>query len=219
MGDYTPTFKFYKPDGDEFIDPEIQLNRNWDIADTLVKRALEYEYTSLKTPPTQGTLPRSRFYKAYSGSVVAWMREFGGYFWQDSLAYVSTFTSGKSWIGAGWFDHPDFPLAARIIRTTVGGKTEIEWNGCIWQNGAVIPSNTNLIPIPTGNIPLQYRPAVPKYFEVSAGNTSTQYSIARVYLSTDGRMEIKRYGDDPPGNSAENRIELTGIKYDVAVGA
>lgn len=218
MGDYTPTFKFYKPEGTEFIDPETQLNRNWDIADKVVKRALEYEYTISQSPPTTDTLSRSRFYKAYSGSVVAWMRDFGGYWHQDNSAFVSTWTSGKSWLASGWTDHPDFPLFVRLVRTTPSGPVEVEWNGCIAMNGNLIPANTNLVPIATSNIPLQYRPTVSKYFEVSAGNTATQYSIARVFFSTDGRLEIKRYGTDPI-SSGENRIELTGIKYDPKVTA
>lgn len=217
MGDYTSTFKFYKPEGEEFIDPETQLNRNWDIADKLVRRAFEYEYTISPNPPTTDTMSRSRFYKAYSGAVVVWMREFGGYYDQDRGAFVSNWISAKSWLGSGWTDHPDFPLFVRVIRTAPGGKTEIEWNGCFAMDGSLIPVNTNFVVVPTGSIPLDYRPSVPKYFEVSAGNTASQYSIARVYFSTDGRIECKRYGTDPI-SSGENRIELTGIKYDPAVG-
>lgn len=68
-----------------------------------------------------------------------------------------------------------------------------------------------------GAIDEQARPAVNKYFNMWAGNTTNDYSIARVLIATDGTMQMKRYGANPSVGSGENRVELTGIKYNVEV--
>lgn len=221
MGTYTSTFKLYKPDATEFVDVDVQHNPNLDIADSAVRRLLEYEYTNLAVPPTSGTLNSSRFFKPYSNAVVTWLKS-SSTFYQDPTAYVSPWVSAKQYLQAGWVEHPDFPFCYRIIKKSGGTTTEVEWTGAVvgqYPNPATIDVNINLIVVDTGSLPLPstIRPTVSKYFQVSAGNTSANFSVGRMFFSSGGGVEFKRYGTDPTTPGDENRMEFTGIKYNLEV--
>lgn len=217
MGNLTTNLKFYKPDGTEFIDPEVQLNRNWDIADTALKRLLEYEYTTAAVPDIAGSVDRARFYKAYSNSFMAYFKS-GNFFYQEPNAFVSTWVAAKSLLQPGWIEHPDMPLYYRQVKRTGVSNTTIEWIGAIQNNDQVtIDVNTNMTLMDVDKIPVGIRPTVSKYFDVNAGNTTANYSMARVFIGSNGTMEMKRYGSNPTSPGTENRIELTGIKYNVEV--
>lgn len=219
MGDYTTQLKFYKPDPTEFVDVEVQLNRNWDIADAAVKRLLEYEYTTAKVPDIVSAPSRSRFFKAYSNTVLAYFKP-GNYFWQGVSHPVNAFASAKTWFSPGWSQHPESPLFTRVNQRNTGAtKKEIEWIGAIWMGGSIIPANVNTVVMPDGAIPASYRPVRNQYFTLYGGNTGANYSIFRLFISDTGRMEIKRYGTDDSSTNDERRLELTGIKYDLNVTA
>lgn len=213
MGTYTAALKFYKPAGSEFVDAEVQLNRNWDITDPAVRRLLEYEYTNVNVPNVTGSVNRARFFKIYSNSVVAWFSQ-GNFFWQDPLAFVTPFTAFD--VGPDEVEHPDYPVAFRIIKKSGGTTSQVEWTGAFWQGGTAMDLNTNIVLVPAGSIPVAARPAVTKYFTVWAGNTTADFSIARILIGSDGRIEWKRYGVNTPAGN-ESRIEMTGIMYNVEV--
>lgn len=221
MGTYTPNLRFYKPDPTEFVDVEAQLNRNWKIADKSVKRLLEYEFSTTQNPDVDGDPSmRSRFYKLYSNSVQTYFSA-GPIWWQDPYAHVDTWISAKSYLQLGWLEHPDFPLVYRIVDSGIGTK-QIEWAGAVitqYPNPVTIDVNTNMTVIDGAGValPSTIRPTVSKYFTVNAGNTSSNYSIARLFFNSNGGVEIKRYGADPTNPGDENRIEFTGVKYNVEV--
>lgn len=221
MGTYTTVLKLYKTAADEVVDVEQQMNYNWDISDLQMRRLLEYEYTTAAAPNVVGALSRSRFYKEYSNSFMAYFSG-GNFFWQDPTAFVSPWVDATPLLQAGWFAHPEFPPAYRIVKKSGGTTSEIEWTGAIATdpvNPIQIDVNTNMAVIDIGDVPGDVRPVVSKYFLMNAGNTATNYSISRVFFNSNGSVEIKRYGANPTNPGMENRIEFTGIKYNVEVAA
>jgi hypothetical protein len=114
--------------------------------------------------------------------------------------------------------HPEFPVRYRIVKKASGAlQTEIEWTGAFWFGGVPLDSNVNTVVIPSGGLPTTVRPAASKYYTVNAGNTSSNYAMARLLIGNDGRLEYKKYGNSAVDGSDENRIELTGIKYNLEV--
>lgn len=217
MGTYTTNLRLYKPDADEFVDPDIHLNNNLNTIDTALKRLMEYEYTNLDVPDITDSVDRARFYKSYSNSVTAYFRS-GNFFYQDPTAFVSTWTRITSF-APGFFEHPDYPVAWRIVRKASAPTTaEIEWTGAMWAEGNPMDLNNNV----SGAfaLPGLATPTVSKYFTMWSGNTSSNYSIVRMgfFSGSPGDFQYKRYGQDPAFGD-EARIEFTGIKYNVEVAA
>lgn len=222
MGAYTPTLKLYKPDSTEFVDVDAQVNNNWDIADAAVRGLLEYQYTDLAVPDTSNVIDHTRFFKPYSNCVNMWYGPPNNFFYQDPTAFVSTWVSAKSLLQPGWLEHPDFPLCYRIVKKASGATTTlIEWTGAVITQypPVTIDPNVNTFVVDVNGMPSTIKPVVSKYFDVWAGNTGTNFSIARLFFSSGGSIEIKRYGDNPANPSDENRIEFTGIKYNLEVAA
>jgi hypothetical protein len=217
MGSYTPQLKFYKPDSTEFIDVETQLNANWDIADNAVKHLMEYEYTTAQTPEIVGALNWSRFYKTYSNSIQGYYRP-GAFFYQDPGSYVNTWDSAAGFWQNSYVEDPEYPMFVRVIETPAYTTTKtVEWCGALWLGGTNLPVNTDVTIAAAGSVPAKYRPTTAKYFTVSAGNSNTNYSIARIAIFTDGAVQYKRYGDAAVANSSEARLEFTGIRYNLEV--
>jgi hypothetical protein len=219
MGTLTTNLKFYKPASTEFVDVETQINRNWDITDSAVRRLLEYEFSSASVPDVVDSVDRARFYKSYSNSLVTWFKT-GNFFSQDLTANVNNWVSAKSLLQSGWFEHPDMPIYYRIVKKSGGTTTEIEWAGAIVNqlpDPVTIDPNITMTLMDVGAMPTTIRPVVGKYFTIWGGNTTTNYSIARVLFGTDGSLSMRRYGSNPANPGTENRIELTGIKYNVEV--
>lgn len=219
MGSYTNTFRLYKPAANEVVDVEQHLNYNWNICDKQMKRLLEYEYVTAQNPDVVGAFSRSKFYKEYSGSIQAYFVSNPSFWWQDPVAPVNAFTPMLQYFQEGWnFSPTDFQVSARVVKKSGSSTSEVEWSGAFYELGGHMELNTNVLVISPGTIPAQMTPAVSKYFDVYAGNTATDFSMARILIGSDGRMEFKRYGVDPSaGTSDENRVELTGICYNVEV--
>lgn len=214
MGTYTTNLKLYKPAETEFVDPETQLNRNWDITDSSVRRLLEYEFTDLAVPPTTDTLSRSRFYKEYSNSIPTYFGPPSNFFYEDPGAYVSTWNSGADFLNPLYTPHPDFELRYRTIESTFTSTKEVEWSGAVWLGGGNLPLNTTVSIL--ADIPAAIRPTTAKYFTMSAGNTATNYSFCRI-IFVGGSVEYRRYGDAAGASADQNIVEFTGIKYNVEV--
>ncbi|MFG2268097.1 hypothetical protein [Streptomyces sp. NPDC048720] len=219
MGVYTPNLSLYKPDPDEFVDPAVQLSRNWDILDPALKQLLEYDFTASTNPNVSTAdnldILRHRFFKWSSNSVISYFRSTGQWV-QDNSAFVTP------WIKAGsllvWaVEHPDFPIGYRLIKKP-GGTTEVEWCGALWNLGNTMTINgneTGVMPLPAATIPV-----VTKYFPVWCGNTSSNYCIARLgFFTGSNDLQFKRYGQDPSVGSGELRVEFTGCKYNLEVTA
>lgn len=222
MGNYTTKLQLYKPAATEFVDVETQLNRNWDIADEAVKRLLEWEYSTVQTPDISETPDRAHFYKTYSNSTFMYFQS-SQLWWQDPTAAVYPWVSAKSFLQPGWLEHPDLPLFYRIVKKASGAvTTQIEWTGAIitqYPDPVTIDVNTNMVVMDVGAMPTAIRPTVAKYFDQYAGNTAANYSIARLFFNSSGSVEIKRYGSNPTSPGDENRIEFTGVKYNIEIGA
>lgn len=217
MGSYTSNLKFYKPESKEFVDVESQINANWRIADSAVKRLLEYELTDSSSPPVAGALDRSRFFKRYSNAAVMY-RTSGGSYAQDPSSKVTAWTRAGSLLNAPYVEHPDWPLCWRlIVRSGLVNTSQIEWTGAIWIGGDPIPANTNATGVFT--LPAAATPTVSKYFTVNAGNATGGYSIARIGFFSTTEVQFKRYGAAAGTGPDENRIEFSGIKYCLEVPA
>lgn len=216
MGEYTENLKLYKPDPTEFIDVDVQLNRNWDIVDKDIKQLLEWEYSTETSPNITDSKSRSKFFKSYSNSLQMYFKS-GNFFWQGPSNPVMPWVSGSSWLNTGWSEHSDSKLfVRRNERKSPATKVEIEWVGAIWTGGTLIPANTNFTLMTAGSIPETYRPGKSCYFTMWAGNTSSNYSFYRLFIGSNGSMLARRIGSDP-SSSEENRLELVGVKYDPAV--
>lgn len=217
MGSYTPVLKYYKSAPDEVVDVEQQLNYNWDITDLQAKRLLEYEYVSGQNPNVVGALNRSRFYKEYSNSIQSYFGPPSNFFWQDPKAFVTPWTAAGSLISGGYSDDPDYPVAYRLIKYSGSATAEVEWTGAFWLDNAAMDLNLNIAIAAAGDLPAAIRPTVTKYFDMWGGNTATDFSVGRILIGNDGRLEFKRYGVNPGTNTGENRLEFTGIIYNVEV--
>lgn len=217
MGSYSTNLKFYKPAATEFVDVDVQMNANWKIADKAVKRLLEYEFTLASVPDIVGSVDRAKFYQPYSNKVSTYFKS-GNFFYQDPTAFVSTWVSAASFLAAGFFEHPDFPIQYRIIRKATSPVTaEIEWNGALWNFGNTMDLNNNVTGVLA--LPSIAVPTVSKYFTMSSGNTSANYSIGRLgFFSGSSDVQFKRYGVDPAFGD-EARLEFTGVKYNIEVPA
>jgi hypothetical protein len=220
MGSFTSNLKLYKPDTTEFVDVDSQLNSNWTLCDKHVRRLLEYEFTTDSDADIYQALERSRYFKLYSNSPTSYFPS-QGYFYQDPGAFVSAWVKAASFLTPPYIEHFDFPIGYRVIQKSGSPTTaEIEWTGAAWLNGSALPLNTlvSFMTLPSATIPV-----ATKYFNQNAGNTSSSYSIARVSFSSGAAgtadMQYKRYGASSGTSSYENRIELTGIKYNVEVAA
>lgn len=219
MGTLTTNLKLYKPDPTEFVDADVQINRNWDITDQAVRRCLEYEYTSLAVPDVSDSVtPRSKFYKPYSNSLITYIKNTNTWY-QDPSAFVAAWNGALFYFSEGYnFSPTGFEVHVRLVKKSGGSTAEVEWSGAFYELGGTMELNTNVTVIPPGVIPSQFTPTVTKYFNVYAGNTSSDFSMARIFIGSDGSMQFKRYGVNPSaGTSDENRVELTGILYNVEV--
>jgi hypothetical protein len=219
MGTYTTNLKLYKPDPNEFVDVDVQLNANLNIADEAVKRLLDYEFSNVQFPDvSEMRTPRARFFRQFSNSVVTYFKA-SNLWLQDSAVGVPGFTQESNWLSEDYrYFPPGMDLAARLVKKVGGSTAEVEWTGAFWEIGGTMELNTTITMVPAGGIPSQFRPTVNKYFDVYAGNTTTDFSMARLLFGTDGSAQFKRYGVDPSaGTSNENRIEFTGCIYNVEV--
>lgn len=217
MGSYTNTLKFYKPIADEVVDVEQQLNYNWDINDREMKRLLEYEYVSGQNPNVVGALSRSRFYKEYSNTIQTYFKSTPDFFWQDPSAFASAWVDADQFIQGGYSSHPNYPPAYRIIKKSGGTTAEVEWTGAFWLDMSPMDLNVNVQFCGVDELPVAIRPTTNKYFNMWGGNTSTDFSVARLFIGANGSMEFKRYGVDPGANTAENHLDFAGIVYNVEV--
>lgn len=213
MGDYTAKFRLYKTDPSELVDVEGQLNYNWKVLDEHVKRLMEYRYTNVTSVNNDFTdkIPMHRFYKTWSNSLLFEGND--GTLDQDSLARVRGWTSAKSLMGAGWGNKHDNGLYYRLSARPGSGTARVEWTGSIeYNNGALIPAYTSLTNVLT--LPEGVRPKMSRYFQRSAGNTDTDYSVARIIFNRNGNVDLIRYGSNP-SSSGHNKIDFGSIVYDV----
>jgi hypothetical protein len=219
MGTLTTNLNFYKPASTEFVDVETQLNRNWDIADRDVRRLLEYEFSNLAVPNNIDAVNRSRFYKIYSNSIQAWLKT-SGFFWQDPYTYVSAWVPCREFLTEDFKEHPSLPICYRIIKKAISpNTTQIEWMGAFQTvTEEVMDLEASVTVIAPDVIPVGVRPSITQYATVNAGNTTTNYSMARLIFTNAGELQYHRYGATPSaGPSTENRCELTGVTYNVEV--
>lgn len=215
MGSYTSTFKFYKPDPEEIVDVELNLNYNWRIADSICRGLLEYKNSPTQIPDVSDAFLGFRWYKSYSNAIWYW-RDVGGVsqYFQDTYSRVGPWVSAAGIMASGWESHPDNPAQYRIVDTG-SGTTEVEWSGAIWLAGAAPTLNLNYNPVM--NLPGLIIPVVTKYFQQNAGNSTTGYNVARVGFFSAGQCELKIWGSGNWQNTAERKVDLAGIRYALEV--
>lgn len=217
MGSYTTNLKLYKPAANEVVDVEQHFNYNWDLCDKNFRRLLEYEYVTTPTPDVVNAVNRSRFYKTYSNSVMAYFNQGGSnFFWQDPSAFVSPWKSIEDFIIGGWFSLDDYPVRYRVIKKPGSSTAEVEWTGAAWSLGDPSTIGSAIQIVPAGVTPTECRPAASKYFMTNAGDTATNYSVARIFFGSSGLINFRRHGVDT-AFGGQSRIEFTGIKYNVEV--
>lgn len=222
MGTFTTNFKLYKPVPNEIVDVNQQLNYNWDVVDLNARKLMEYQYfTGPSVSDIVGTSNRKgeRWYKTYSNSILG--ADGPGSFLQDNFAHVDTWINASSFItqvsGPSWQAYPSNEPHYRVISSS-GTTTEIEWVGRVWIGGAQIQPVVNYTPVLTG-LPAGIRPVVGKYFNLYAGNTTTDYASARCLADTAGNLQFMRYGNGAATASTENYIDLGGVRYNLEIAA
>lgn len=220
MGNYTTNFKLYKPSANEVVDVDLQLGANLDIVDYHARGMLDYSVYNTASAGIDGALKASvtagfKWYKPYSNALFASQ---GAIFnvSQDLYSHVDTWVDAASLVdtsSGAWAPMPGFEIAYRIISST-GSTTEIEWCGRLWLGGTAITKLTNYTPV-INNMPAGITPITSKYFNVNAGNTTTDYAEARVMIHSGGHVEIMKYGSGTATASTENYIDLGGVKYNL----
>lgn len=220
MGTYTPNFRLYKPAPDEVVDVVGQVDNNYDTIDSIARRLMEYTYfTDVSIPASVGNTNYrgERWYKPYSNAIYA--ASAPGVFFQDTNAHVDTWIDATSLISTSsgtWAAYPGFEPAYRIISSS-GTTTEIEWVGRLWLGGGAITSLNNYAPVMV--LPAAIRPVVNKYFELWAGNTTTDYALARGLFLANGNVEFMKFGAGVATGSGENYIDLGNTRYNLEVAA
>src|SRR5688572_16892397 len=180
MGSLTTTFEFYKPDPEEAVDPETQLNRFLREVDKLAKHMLEYGITDVESISDDPAIEKRDGYR--------WFKFFSNSFWyylngdthQDAYAHVDNWVSLVPYLHADYEAVEDQPPLYSIESST-GATTIVHMQGAVVRSdGASIVTNTtfNLFTA----MPSDIRPTVNKYFMLEAGNTVAQYSIARALI-------------------------------------
>lgn len=215
MGSYTPNQNFYKPDSDEFVDVDTQINYNLRRADERVRAMIEWQYTEAAI--ISGTEPRDvgyKFYKASTNSL--YVAPYSDLDLQQSSNLNSTLswtTSGLS--SQGGYRSVDFATQQLSYRVE-GFDGQCTWRGAIQLNDTAdqIPVNTNIVvftmPAAGSTSPTPLSRA--KYFYVHMGIAPGDFSCARVLFKTNGEIEINRMGigqTDP----AQRYISFNDISY------
>lgn len=215
MGTYTSTQGFYKPDPDEFVDVEAQINYNWRRADSRVKQLVEWQYipgTYLNVGDAYASREAGmKFYKA-SSNMVTFATNSTGTLAQDSNSKVYSWSSsGVSFYGGYQSENSDEQKFTYRIDTTDG---MIHLRGGVKLNSGAdqIPRNTNITII---NLPFNARPSRNKYFYVHMGIVSSNFSCCRVLvMATTGDIEINRMGADQT-DPTQRVVSFNDISYPV----
>lgn len=211
MGDYTTNQKYYKPDGDEFVNVEQDLNYNLRRADQRIKPLVEYAITDVPSI-TSASIPKDtgfKWWKSYTNSV--WAQRSDGIIYQDPNAQIDIWSNvGFTWEpGYGPANNDIDNVAATFYNNFARLRGRVVLNG----GSSDIPANvvTNFM-----TLPAHLRPATQKYFTIYGGNaTSGDFQIFRLFIpqsgAADPRCEFVKYGGASSG--IERYISLNDVYY------
>ena len=215
MGTSTTYFRFYKPNASELVDAETDVAQNLRYFDKIAKGMFEYQNTDVSSIssliPESDKLSGARYYKTYSNSI---------YFINSSLdtqqdpVTNSDFIDATQYLVNGFNAIPGGFPAYKLTGNSSNVSQLVEFSGEIRLNNydAMTP-NTSYTPF---SLPSSIWPATAHYFELSAGNSSTNYAWGRMAVNTSGSMTFVRFGDTFSNGSVENKISLSGIRYFLA---
>lgn len=211
MGNYTSKQKLYRVDPDEIVNADSNLNYNWRQLDDKVKHLVEWAPSEKEYLFDGEDLSRGRKYlKRNSNS--NWYAWDGGLY-QDTSAFVNSWTNLAAFTASGWEEYDD-PWGRFMY--TLDADGDVHLRGALRQTGGTAIALKTTITVAT--LPTAARPAVSRYFWKVCGNADApDYSVARVFIGTDGTMSIVRNGTTQ-GTVAERYIPLTGINYPKDVG-
>lgn len=216
MGSNTTNFGLYKPSSPELVDVETHLNNQLRILDAECKSLLEYLVTDVASIEADPSIVKKVGYKWFKRATNAqfYWNSSGGVS-QDLYGRVHSWIPADPYLDSGWKSYAPDPLFLCLV-TGSASTSEVHWDGCLMKSDeSTITANSNFN-VMTG-FPSGYRPTVNKYFMQDAGNTASQYSMARVLIQSIGEVEVYRYGASPSGT--ENKIDFGGIKYTLEVAA
>jgi hypothetical protein len=212
MGDYTPTQRFYLPDGDELVNVEQDLNYNWDRADERVKALVEMQRTD-EASISVSSIPKDVGYK--------WFKTYTNSWYFLSAASTTAITDVNSvvtnWDVAGITFEAGYGSVnleeSRIAYAIQDGFVHLRGRLCLNGTATDLPLNTtvNFMTLPTSAMPARN-----KYFTVYGGNAGADFQCARLFIpesgAADPRLEFCRYGG--VASSAQERyISLNGAYY------
>lgn len=203
MGDYTATQHFYKPDPEELVDVETQLNYNVERADHRVRALVEWLRTDVEVIENSEERETGfKFFKVHSNSLWVAQDNSGDVHFPSSNNDVDSWidlgsSSGATFVNSYTDDvfdtDDDEDLRRELCYRREFSDGMVYWRGLVnlTDDADQIPLNQNII-IVTG-VPTEARPKRNKYFFTHMGVTS-QFSVARIMFKTNGEIEINRMG-------------------------
>lgn len=221
MGTKTANFGLYKPDNNEFVNVDLDLNNNLDICDDNWKREFEYKYYNdpVNPDPVDGPnetmTPGDKYYSANTGAIIFVAQDHDT--WEDVNGSIGTWSDfapnlNGTYAGFGAIGTKDYPYFKYYDNGT--GRS-VKLSGKIaLASGAELPLNTSTN---VGTAVPAIQPVVDKVFLCYAGN-SASYSVARLVIAASGTISFTRTGANVV-DASQRWISLDGIRYSTDVAA
>lgn len=210
MGTYTASQGFYKPDPDEFVDVESQVNFNIRRADEKVRALVEWQYT--EAPVISGSEPRDvgyKFFKASTNSLYT-QKTATDFSQADSNGVTETWNNVDYAFLNSYQSVNDDEMALSYTERYWGNGL-VRWRGGIRLNaGDEIPLNTSINVLQLSGIRIV--PFTNKYFNCHMGDPTTGYSFVRILFGGDGVVSIVRQGSAMT-LPAQRYISFNDISY------
>lgn len=203
MGEYSPTQKLYKVDGNEIVDVESNLNYNWTLLDDRIKKLIDWFPTDVSQ--ITGNIPFENGFKFLKRETNTHWYAWDGLLYQDFAAFVPVQTLVTP--AAGW-ENADNTKRLMVARTFdkvyLRGKVRL-------SSGAELPIKT-LTTIAT--LPLDFRPTTVRHYLQPGGNSpSGQPCISLIVINTTGTIQFIKYGTAQGTAVTDRFINLYGIEF------
>lgn len=209
-------FKFFKPLGTEFVDPNLDMDGNFNILDDSVYNFIRYRTNSTGVLPTDLKIDGAKLYDYYSAQLKILRTLDGGVTYGWVNAYRSNNVNAWTKInflapyvtGSG-ITNPD----VASWRWTDPGHTHVELRGKFWNGSGALVNNANTAVTNASEVPA---PAFERAFEMtpgisSANNPASNSMSSRISVLATGVINYAHYGTN--NSTVDNYISLDNIVY------
>lgn len=213
MGSYTTgLYKFFKPGSGDFVDPELDMENNFDILDDKVYHALNWNAPTLSPLSLAGNVlgakavdPKTNFTYVWNGST--WV-------------LFSSLNNNEPWnnltLNSDYFSGTGSNINGRAAwRYTNSAHDHVELKGTIFKLTA-IPNNTSITLCNAGSVPSP-NAGNSRYFNIPPGigtSNPNNNNASRIQISTTGAIVATHYGTSVAGD-INNYFSFDPIRYPV----